>query len=248
MEHVIGFFGGDHQTGTTMIAWSFAERLAGKGGRVLLILGSGKDDQSFVSAENGHCIDDLKAALRSGRVEKEDLFQCMEKRKELWILIGTKNSLSAEYFLENTFQILLEGIGDAFDTIVIDGGSDLRLGLTISALHVCSHRYFVVTQQPKCLHRYLENRNRFLQPLGLHGQMILNQYQKDPSLFLKKDICKMMDIEDVSVIPLVDGGWQVEMEKKNLLGFPRFVKAVDLLVRGFTKEEMKVKKWKKPFA
>ena len=87
-----------------------------------------------------------------------------------------------------------------------------------------------------------------MHPLGLHGQMILNQYQKDPSLFLKKDVRRMLGVEHISVIPYVDGGWQAEMEQKNLLRFPRFIKAVDMLVQNFTEGEVKVKKWKIPFA
>ncbi|MBR3756216.1 MAG: hypothetical protein IKK48_03810 [Firmicutes bacterium] len=245
MEKVVGFFGGDHQTGTTMIAWSFAERLSETGRRVLLLFCSGSNDQSFIAGENGQSIDNLKAALRSGRVEREDLFQCLEKRKGLWILPGTKNSLAAGYFLENTLQILLEGVDDTFDIVVVDGGSDLRLGLTISALNVCCYRYFVVTQQAKCIHRYLQKREYLLGPFGLDGQVILNQYRKDPSLLLRKDVCRILGLEKVTVVPFVEGGWQAEMDQKNLRGTPRFAKAVDGLVTAFTGEEKKVRKWKK---
>lgn len=247
MERIIGFFGGDSQTGTTMLAWSFAERLSEKGRRVLLVFGSGKDDRFFFDEGTERSIDDLKAALRSGRVEREDVFACMEKRKAMWILPGTKNSLLAEYFLENTFQILLEEIEADFDEVVIDGGSDLRLGLTISALHACSHRCFVVTQQLKCLHRYVQNRGRLLNPLGLDGQIILNQYRKDPALFLKKDVCRMLGTEELVVIPFVEGGWQIEMERKNLLAIPKVAKGIDCLLEAFLGREKKVKRWKRHF-
>lgn len=250
MEHIIGFFGGDSQTGTTMTAWSFAERLAMQGRKVLLVFGSGNDDQVFFLGKNGKSLDDLKAAIRSGQIEREDLLSCFEQRKSLWILPGTKNSLTAEYFLENTFKILLENIGSDFDEVIIDGGSNFRLGLTISALNVCTYRYFVLTQEAKCLHRYLQNKNRLLEPLGLDGTVILNQYRKDPALFLKKDVCRMLDAEGIAVVPFVEGGWQAEMEKKNLLQSPRYVKAIDDLVSGFVdfdSGEKKVKKWKKLF-
>ena len=247
MERVIGFFGGDSQTGTTMLAWSFAERLSEKGRRVLLIFGSGKDDRFFFDGGTGTSIDDLKAALRSGKVERDDVFACMEKRKSMWILPGTKNSLSAEYFLENTFQILLEELEADFDEVVIDGGSDLRLGLTISALHICSHRCFVITQQLKCLHRYIQNRGHLLKPLGIDGQVVLNQYRKDPSLFLKKDVCRMLGTETLIVIPFVEGGWQTEMERKNLLTIPKIAKGIEHLLEEFLGGEKKVKRWKKLF-
>lgn len=250
MEHIIGFFGGDSQTGTTMMAWSFAERLADQGRKVLLVFGSGNDDQVFVLGKNGKSLDALKASIRSGQIEREDLFSCFEQRKQLWILPGTKNSLTAEYFLENTFQILLEKIEGDFEAVVIDGGSDFRLGLTISALNACTQRYFVLTQEAKCLHRYLQNKKRLLEPLGLEGMAVLNQYRKDPALFLKKDVCRMLGAEEMAIVPFVECGWQAEMEKKNLLQSPRYARAIDDLTSAFAAfddGEKKVQKWKKLF-
>lgn len=248
MEEVIGFFGGDSQTGTTMITWSFAERLSDCGKKVLLLLGSGNEDRFYDAEETDHSIDNLKAMIRSGRVEKDDLFQYIERRKNLWILPGTKNSLSVEYFPGNTFQILLENIKDVFDFVVIDGGSNLRLGLTISALDVSDTRFFVVTQQAKTMHRYIRNQERLLQPLGMMGKVIINQYRKDPALFLKKDMCRRLGTDDIMVIPYVEEGWQMEMEQKNLLGNLYFCRAIDCLVNPFVGEEKKVFGWRRFFA
>ncbi len=246
MATIIGFFGGDSQVGTTMVAWSFAERLAEKGERVLLIFGSGSDDQAVIRADSGHSIDDLKASLRSGRLEREELFQSLEKKKDLWFLPGTKNSLTAEYFLENTYQVLFDGTLAAFDYVVIDGGSNVQLGLTISALQACSHRYFVLTQQAKAVHRFLQCRQHLLEPLELDGQVIINKYRKDPSLFLKKDVCKMIGTEAVT-IPYVEEGWQAEMERRNLLGYSRFARAIDGMVQPFAQKGKKEKRWKRRF-
>ena len=235
MKQIIGFFGGDSQTGTTMIAWSFAERLSEKGEKVLFIMGSGNDDHAILKYEGGHSMDELKPALRSGNVEKEDFLQCLEKKKQLWILPGVKNSLAAEQYLENTFDILLEHVQGEFDYVIIDGGSDVRQGLMISALHACTCRYFVVTQQAKGLYRFLRCRERLLMPLGLNGSLILNKYRKDPALFLKKDICKMTAQEEILTIPYVAEGWQVEMEKKNLLFSAAFSREIDRLTSCFVK-------------
>ena len=247
MKEIIGFFGGDHQTGTTMTAWSFAERLSEQGQKVLLILGSGSDDQALLPLDGGHSIDELKAGIRSGFVERDDLMQCLEKRKALWILPGIRNRLTAGQFMENTFEILLEDVQHDFDYIVIDGGSDVRLGLTVSALNVCTIRYFVVTQQPKVIHRYLQCRQQFLEPLGLEGRLILNLYRKDPAVFLKGDIAKLTGAEKVNIIPYVQEGWQVEMEQKNLLAFSRFCSSIDELATVFLPKEKKEGKWKKRF-
>ena len=169
MENIIGFFGGDSQVGTTMTAWSFAERLSGNNKKVLFLFGSGENDQAYFSAESGSSMDDLKAQLRSGWVERDDLFSLLAKRKNLWILPGTKDSLGADYFPENTFEVLLSNVLKDFDYVVIDGGHNVRLGVTISALNVCDCRYFLITQQAKTLHRFLQCKKNLLAPLGLNG-------------------------------------------------------------------------------
>lgn len=247
MQNVIGFFGGDSQVGTTMISWAFAERLAEKGKRVLLIFGSGSDDCCFLSADGGRSVDHLKAAIRSGKLEREDLLQNLEKQKQLWVLPGTKNSMTTGGFLENTFQIMLENVKGDFDYVVIDGGSDVRLGLTISALHVCHHRYFILTQQAKTLHRYIQCQRQLLTPLGFEHQIIINKYRKNPAFVLKKDVCKMTDIEAAIVIPYVEAGWHTELDGKNLLSFAGFCKAIDNLVLTFVPDLKKEGKWKKLF-
>ncbi|MBR4019775.1 MAG: hypothetical protein IKI99_00515 [Firmicutes bacterium] len=247
MKDIIGFFGGDSQAGTTMIAWSFAEKLSEKEQRVLLVFGSGGDDQAVMPAESGHSIDALKASMRSGRVEREELMQCLEKKKQLWILPGIQNGLAAGQFLEDTFEILLKSIEEDFDYVVIDGGSDIRLGLTVSALNISTCRYYVVTQQSKTLHRYLRCRQQFLEPLGLRGRLILNKYRMDPALFLKKDVMRLTAEEPVAVIPYVNEGWQIEMEQKNLLLSSRVSREIERLTMPFVQEEKKERKWRKPF-
>lgn len=245
MVDVIGFFGGDHQMGTTMVAWSFGESLAEQGKRVLFILGSGNNDEGILRHQQGYCIDDLKASLRTGYLEKEELMQILDKRKNLWILPGIKNSLTAFHFPENTFEILLDTVEDTFDVIVIDGGSNLHMGLTVSALNVCTQRYFLVTQQPKSIHRFVQCKTQFYEPLGIGGILIINKYQKDPSFLLKKDILRITGEDEGIVLPYVDSGLQAEMECKTLLSFPRFAKAMQILSSELIPKERKTKLWKR---
>ena len=248
MNQIIGFFGGDSQVGTTMIAWSFATRLAERGSRVLLLFGSGNDDRAFVPAGHGQSIDGLKAGLRSGRVDRQDLMESLEQKKNLWLLPGVRNPFKADEFLEDTFQILLDGLEDTFDFVVIDGGSSAQRGLTLSALQICTQRYIVITQQAKTIHRYMQWKKQFLEPQGFDGKLMLNQYRKDPSLFLKKDVSKLAESEIEAVIPYIEGAWQAEMEQKNLLAFSNFGKAIDRLVDTYVSKKKGEGLWKKSFS
>ena len=165
MEKVIGFFGGDHQVGATMVAQSFAEVLQQRGKKVLYLMGSGKFGEEFLPLSGKHSIDDLKASVRSGRVTAEDFYQNLEQIRGLWVLPGVRNQLTAGYFTENTFEVLLSEVSEDFDYVVIDGGSDANLGITISALNTADHRFFVTTQQSKSIRRMILLQKNIVQPL-----------------------------------------------------------------------------------
>ncbi|MGC2872256.1 hypothetical protein ACDL92_03010 [Ihubacter sp. mB4P-1] len=248
MKKVIGFFGGDSQVGTTMIAQAVGECLVQRGRRVLLVCGSGKFGGEFLHLSGNHSLDDLKAGVISGRVNREDLLQTVEESKGMWVLPAVKNTLTAKYFPENTFQILLDPLEEQFEYIVVDGGHDANLGLTISALNLCRHRFFVITQQNKAIQRYLQLQKNVLAPLGLRGELIINKYQKDPSLFRRSEILTLCQAENSYCIPYVEYGWQAEMEGRTLSRFHKFEKAVARVVECFEpKEEKNLWKRKKNF-
>lgn len=249
MKNIIGFFGGDSQVGTTMIAQSVAECLSQKGRRVLLICGSGKFGEGFWSLSGRHSIDDLKAGVISGRIGEDDLMQAVEECRELWVLPPVRNPLTAKYFPENTHQILLAPLDDQFDYVVIDGGNDVNLGLTISALNLCQKRFFVVTQQNKVLQRYVQMQKSVLAPLGLSGELVINKYQRDPSLFRVQEILTLCGAGSALRVPYVEYGWQAEMEGRTLCRFHKFHKAVQSIAERFepAEERRRPWEWKKSF-
>ncbi len=249
MENVIGFFGGDSQVGTTMIAQSVAECLSRKNKRVLLVCGSGKLGDGFMSLSGKHSLDDLKASVISGRIGEEDLMQNVEEFRGLWVLPAVKNPLTAKYFPENTYQILLAAVNEQFDYVLIDGGDDVNLGLTVSAMNSCRERFFVITQQNKALQRYAQLRKDVLVPLGLSGELIINKFQRDPSLFRMQEILGLCEAESAFRVPYVEYGWQAEMEGRTLCRFHRFQKAVEVIAARFEPdpEGRRPWEWRKNF-
>lgn len=247
MKKVIGFFGGDSQVGTTMIAQSMAELLQQRGQRVLYIMGSGKFGDEFFNLEGRHSIDDLKAGVRSGRVTLEDLFQNLEECRGLWVLPAVRNPLTARYFTENTYEILLAEAASEFDYTVIDGGCDAALGMTIAAMNTSDHRFFVTTQQSKSIRRLVLQQKNVVQPLKLQGTLIINQYLKDPGLLMKGDILALCEMEEAYTIPYMEYGWQAEMEGRSLLRYGKFAKAAGVLADLFEAKGQKEGLWKKRF-
>ena len=245
MKKVVGFFGGDAQVGTSMIAQSFAEMLASRGKKVLLVLGSGKyGDTAFLTGSE-HSLDDVKAAIRSGNIEREELLQNLEKKKGVWVIPGVRNPFLTKYFPENSCQVLLEPVKDDFDYAVIDGGCDYHLGLVISALNVSDCRFYITTQQAKSIARFGFCQKQIFRPLNLPGHLVVNKYMKDPALFLKADVLKFCEAADGGVIPYIEYGWQAEMEGSTLLQYRPFYKAIEKLLHIVEPEGKKERKWKR---
>lgn len=240
MKKIIGFFGGDSQCGTTMLAQSSAELLRERNQKVLLILGSGKCGNEFLNIGSRHSIDDLKAEVRSGKVPEEDFRQALEEVKGIWVLPAVRNSLNAKYFPENTYEVMLKSLQNDFDYVVIDGGDNANIGLTISALNVADERFFVTTQQSKSVSRLILLQKNILTPLSFDGRLIINKYIRDPALLLKKEVTALCNIEEacnVLTVPYVEYGWQAEMEGRSLLHFKKFYKSVAQIADIFEPEE-----------
>lgn len=239
MKKIVGFFGADSQVGTTMTALATAESLRNAGYKILFISGSGKLGGEFISGEGGS-IDDIKAGVSSGRVTAEDLVQTIEEIKGLHIIRTVRNTYTAKYFPENTFQVMLEGLHDKYDYVIIDGGENANIGLMISALVVSSHRYFVTTQQRKSAERFAEFRNSVAEPLGIDGKVIINKYIRNPTFFMKSDISILSGENRSFTIPYIEYGWQSEMENRTMMQFPKFASAINKIrddITGFERKE-----------
>ncbi len=247
MKKIIGFFGGDSQVGTTMLAQSLAEVLQQRGKKVLYLMGSGKFGDEFLPLSGRHSLDDLKAAVRSGKVTAEDVYQNIEEVRGISVLPAVRNPLSASYFTERTYEILLAEVQGDFEYAVIDGGSDANLGITISALNIADYRFFVTTQQSKSIKRLAMLQKNIVQPLQCTGDLIINKYQKDPALFLKKEILSLCEMETAFIVPYVEYGWQAEMESKSLLRYGKFSKGISAIADVFEPGSQKEGVWKKHF-
>lgn len=248
MKKIIGFFGGDSQVGTTMISQSIAECLKTCGKQVLLIKGSGKYGEEFMNGDGRYSLDDIKANIISGKVSYEDMEQVIIESKGLFVISSVRNPFTSKYYPENTYEVMLASVADEFDYIVIDAGNDANLGLMISALNVSDSRYFVTTQQSKAIHRLIQMKKNITQPLGLDGHLIINKYMKDPALFLKRDIESLCEIQNASLVPYLEYGWQMEMEGRTLMHFHKFAKSIEQIVEDFEETPKKEKTWKKSFA
>lgn len=247
MCKVISFIGGDSGTGTTMVAQSFSKVLAQRGKKTLVVSGSGKTGDEYLGGCRNSSIDDIKADIKSGHVHKEDVYQCLIEEDMLFYIPPVRNCFTARYYPENTFEILLDELYDDFDYIVIDGGDNVNSALTISSINVADDRFFVITQQQKSISRFAEMKHSVLVPLKLDGEIIVNKYNRDPALFLVKDMEPVLAQKNFITVPYITYGWQAEMEGKTLLRQGAFSKAINKIVQRYEPEMKKEFLWKKSF-
>lgn len=98
MKEVITFFGGDSQTGTTMISESVAECLGADRKKALYIRCGGKIEDYNEKEKQFKSIDDIKADVISGEVSAPDVNRIVEKGRDYDIIRGVRNPYGAGYF------------------------------------------------------------------------------------------------------------------------------------------------------
>lgn len=243
MSEVIGFCGGDDGVGCTMIAQSAAEILAEKRpGKVLFVSASGKYGDDYILNRDGRSIDAVRANLTSGRLLPSELYPNLAREKNVRYLPAPRDALSASYYPGDCMNTLLEA-AKGFSFIIIDCGSRLDYGLFISGARAAEKRYYVVTQQEKCLRRFQYAVREVLRPLKLDGELIANKYQISPALLTSSEIESLTGMETAVRVPYVSYGWQAEMEKETLLGCSKYSKAMRRLARQIQGQEEG--KWKR---
>lgn len=247
MSQTIVFFGGDSKTGTTMVSRSVAEYLGKNGEKVLYLQCGGKIEDAF-SGVHSKGIDDLKANILSGRLSRGDIMQVTENTKDFSVIRGVRNPYGSKYFPENTADLILSAVEGDYQYMVMDAGSDIDLGLAVSALNKANRRYYLVTQQRKVLERYLYLRKEILTPLKLTGSLIINKYIKEPSLYRKREIESLCKSGETFVVPWMEYGWQAEAEGKTLMNFPKFRKSIGHIAGDITGKKKGEALWKRNFA
>lgn len=243
MSQVIGFCGGDDGVGCSMLAQSAAELLAEKQpGKVLLVSASGKYGDDYILNRDGLSMDAVRANLASGKLLPSELYPNLAREKNVRILPAPRDALSASYYPEDCMNTLLEA-AEGFSYIIIDCGSRVDYGLFISGAKAAHRRYYVLTQQEKCLRRFQYAVREVLRPLHLEGELIINKYQLSPALLTSSEIESLTGMETAVRVPYISYGWQAELEKATLLPCSKYAKAVRRLVRKIQGQEDP--KWKK---
>ncbi len=141
---VIVFFGADSKVGTTMLAQSTAEMIAGS--REVLFLALNASVISAFADTDIKRIDFFSPEIQSRmRIEKSKITRAGGK-KNLFIIGGADDDFKHEEFALDMIDIMVENLRRDFSDIVIDAGSDLKNVLSYSGVMKADMRVLVFSQ------------------------------------------------------------------------------------------------------
>ncbi len=223
MKKCVVFYGGDSQTGTTMIAVSAAEMLAGAGKRILLVGASSQLVDPWLPQSAVSSMDDLYPALKEGMLTADEIRRTVMTARGVDILSGTGSGYIRKFGtkdLETVFSLICED----YDWILADCGCGPPEGLTMAALQCGQKAVLVLTQQEKCLQRFaakLSGLERALPPQQLY---VVNKFNDSGAFYTEKELagrlgCGPGNLRTVAYVPF---GWQAEMDRVPLLKHRKF--------------------------
>ncbi len=198
MAKLICFFGGDSQTGTTLLSEAVSMSLAERGRRVLLILASGEQDEGYLPRPSAG----LDTLLRISRLIREDVKNCVAQAKGFDYIAGSSDMLKKQFFDPELIRAV-RGFADRdYDFIICDGGHDATLPLPISCLTAAERRFYVLTGGVKCVTRFGETFRTVIRALGLDmagDAIVLNMARSLPSCYSLSDLSSAFGLPGFSV-------------------------------------------------
>lgn len=199
MAEIITLFGGDAGTGTTLLTGALAEALKGKNKKVLVILASSNIPEGYFTDEEKNNLGNL---LRFSRLKKEDIKNCTVNTANFDLILGPSDILKKQFFDPKMLSEITGLISKDYDYILLDGGFDVTLPLSVSSLIAADRRLYVLTGSEKCKIRFTSSLSNVIYALGLDmaGDMIvLNKDSRRGSSYTAADIKNIFSLETIPV-------------------------------------------------
>ena len=231
-SNIITFFGADSKVGTSMIAQSVAEKLSeNQEIKVLLAILDGSPGMDYIQKyEASLSIDTVRAKVVNHILSDNELIDACTESDNLYILQGTQSLLYRKYYHPEHIEALLLQLANIFDIVVVDGGSNVELGMTIGALNSSRHKFLIVTQQSTCLRHYKQIKSQILSELEIKDFcMIINKYISNGQLYDKNQLSDEYEAPHICSVPYSEFNLQAEIEKRTIHRYQEsdYIKAID---------------------
>ncbi len=237
LNNVYAFFGADAKVGVTMMTTCIAQSISDQGIDVLHMHLDGKLGNEYYDNSYEYdykCMDDLKLKLKSGIITVDDIKGvCTHNEKHIHHMAGVLDILKKNDYTPHQMYKLLEYCNMIFDFVIVDCGSDIHLGMSISGLLSTENRFLIMTQQHMSIKRFYAM-NQIFQNIDINfADIIINKYIPYEQLPYAEDISNIMGGCSVVCIPFLDYGWQCEQDGISLMEFEHreFILRIEFIAR-----------------
>lgn len=217
---IITCFGADHKVGTTMISQSIAEAFAEvhKERKVILLHLDGTAGTEYSQQEFHRDFDEIKAALSSRVLKKEELNGLFVGKDNLYEMRGMTNYLYRNHIHPDDVQELFSLL--EADLVIIDAGNDCTVGASVGALQYSNFNVLIANQSAIALERYQRMSDQALSMLGIRFHVFLcNQYRNQIQLLEENELKKAYHFRNCIIVPYSKYGIQAEQEHKSILSY-----------------------------
>ncbi len=229
-NNIYVFFGTDAKVGVTMLTSCISESLANQNIDVCYMHLDGKYGDEYIKDEEHICsnygLDDLHIKLQSKILTTDDIKRsCSISLNHLYHLHGNKDMLKKYDYTPDEVSDLIEECQKNFDVVIVDAGSDIHLGMTVSALLSTENRFLITTQQYLSQYRF----NKLIDILTNleidFKNIIVNKYILHDELSNYKDAFVKL--------PYLEFGWQCEKDGISLMKFSNnnYIKGIEVIAK-----------------
>lgn len=226
-SNTITFFGADSKVGVSMKAQSVAVTLAkNTNAKVGLLNLNGYRGVEYNKDDINLGLDNMKVKLLNKILTKEELLANCITKDNLYVLPGVNSILDIRQYHPEHIEELINLASQCFNIVIIDAGScknfDFSGSMTISALNISKHIYFVTTQQKIPYQIYEKTKSQILDILGINAEefyLVVNKYYKAEGISSPDDLARQYKMVLAAYIPNLDyKGWECEFSNGTLLG------------------------------
>lgn len=220
MDNIKTFWGSDHKVGVTMIAQAYAETLVAKGARdvLLLSISEGRGDDFY--DENAPGVNELRNRLSCNLITKEYMQTFAHKGAKIYKINGFKNMIKTMMFTKEMGESLLRNASDAFDFVVVDGGTGINNPLLISALNINRNNTYVFSQQESSLRNWGHVLELIKKMAPQPSSAIINKYVKGDRYTVNYIAQRTGLPQNIfKTVSESDFGNQAEADRQTLLAF-----------------------------
>lgn len=241
MGGIVTFHGTDHKAGVSQTALGTAESLAENYPylKILLIHMEGRSGREY-SPQIRESLETIRPYLQDRVMDGQEVGEKAQYKGNLYVIGGDENPGSAESYLPDMAEYMLDSFADCFDVVVCDSGSELEHAMALGALFSADCLYHVLTQSELCFRR-AEWLLPLYEKLGLaEGRFVLTRCDRNAPFSASYSVKRLQaDADSFFSVRASRRGDDAEIEGRSLYsykesGYRRDIDAIaEEIVRAF---------------